>query len=100
MQRPPPRPLPSSLAVMVTTSTPALRSAVLVRIVAVIADHHSGFVHDILPVVPLLALDAIYVASGGDHPEVHTDGVADGVDQALGLRRMPDPTAVPSSGRN
>src|SRR5262245_59897670 len=54
--------------------------------VAVVADYDARFErHDVVAVVPLLTLDAVDIAGGRHHPEVHADGFADGGNQPLRL---------------
>ena len=57
---------------MVTTSTPALRSAVLVRVLRVVADDDTRLECDhVVAVIPLLTLDAVDVACGCHNPGRH-----------------------------
>ena len=54
--------------------------------VAVVADDHARLERDhVVAVIPLFALDAVDITGGGDDPELHTDGVADRLDQAPGF---------------
>ena len=101
MQRPPPRPRPELAGGDGDDLDAGLAQGGVGQDVAVVADDDAGLERDdVVAVVPLLALDAVDVAGGRDHPEVDADAPRRSSRPGrVGSRRMSSPDGALSSGR-